>query len=173
MLDSGSSSDEDDEKKKEKEKKDEEDDEDETGKKKKKKSASRDASDDEGGKKSGSRPDTPTQVHTTPASVLGSPSHWPRTGDAILPPCLLPPAAPQDADRQDKAAKRKAMVDNLLDPNAQVCGCLGVADLGSRSPRPRSPGWNSSARQGLVRRSQVTLSVWWIVTLVNYIFLSR
>merc|ERR1712112_450733 len=72
--------------------KDEEDDEDETGKKKKKKSSSRGNSDDEEegkGKKKGS----------TNNSRSGTPT--------------------KDVEKTDKAEKRKAMVANLLDPNAE------------------------------------------------------
>jgi len=90
MLDSDESSDEDKDKDKDK---DEEDDEDETGKKKKKKSSSRGNSDDEEegkGKKKGS----------TNNSRSGTPT--------------------KDVEKSDKAEKRKAMVANLLDPNAEA-----------------------------------------------------
>jgi len=92
MLDSDESSDEDKDKDKDKDK-DDEDDEDETGKKKKKKSSSRGNSDDEEegkGKKKGS----------TNNSRSGTPT--------------------KDVERIDKAEKRKAMVANLLDPNAEA-----------------------------------------------------
>jgi len=90
MLDSDESSDEDKDKDKDK---DDEDDEDETGKKKKKKSSSRGNSDDEEegkGKKKGS----------TNNSRSGTPT--------------------KDVEKSDKAEKRKAMVANLLDPNAEA-----------------------------------------------------
>jgi len=90
MLDSDESSDEDKDKDKDK---DDEDDEDETGKKKKKKSSSRGNSDDEEegkGKKKGS----------TNNSRSGTPT--------------------KDVEKVDKAEKRKAMVANLLDPNAEA-----------------------------------------------------
>lgn len=90
MLDSDESSDEDKDKDKDKE---EEDDEDETGKKKKKKSSSRGNSDDEEEgkmKKKGS----------TNNSRSGTPT--------------------KDVEKVDKAEKRKAMVANLLDPNAEA-----------------------------------------------------
>jgi len=90
MLDSDESSDEDKDKDKDK---DDEDDEDETGKKKKKKSSSRANSDDEEegkGKKKGS----------TNNSRSGTPT--------------------KDVEKVDKAEKRKAMVANLLDPNAEA-----------------------------------------------------
>jgi len=90
MLDSDESSDEDKDKDKDK---DDEDDEDETGKKKKKKSSSRGNSDDEEegkGKKKGS----------TNNSRSGTPT--------------------MDVEKVDKAEKRKAMVANLLDPNAEA-----------------------------------------------------
>jgi len=92
MLDSDESSDEDKDKDKDKDK-EEEDDEDETGKKKKKKSSSRGNSDDEEegkGKKKGS----------TNNSRSGTPT--------------------KDVEKMDKAEKRKAMVANLLDPNAEA-----------------------------------------------------
>jgi len=90
MLDSDESSDEDKDKDKDKE---DEDDEDETGKKKKKKSSSRGNSDDEEEgkmKKKGS----------TNNSRSGTPT--------------------KDVEKVDKAEKRKAMVANLLDPNAEA-----------------------------------------------------
>jgi len=89
MLDSDSSSSDDDKKKSDK---DDDDDEDETGKKKKKKSGSRANSDDEdskGGKKKGG---------SAASSRSGTPT--------------------KETEKLDKDQKRKAMVANLLDPNA-------------------------------------------------------
>ena len=47
----------------------------------------------------------------------------------------------QDGGRQDKATKRKAMMDNLLNPSAQ---------------EPPAKETRRSARQGLVRRARIT-----------------
>merc|ERR1712240_145841 len=107
MLDSDESSDEDKDKDKDK---DDEDDEDETGKKKKKKSSSRANSDDEEegkGKKKGS----------TNNSRSGTPT--------------------KDVEKVDKAEKRKAMVANLLDPNAEAPAKKSrLEQFGNAAPGP-------------------------------------